>query len=60
MEDFEREYADELEMMTEESAHSAGPPSRRSLDFCSPALPRRKRSLSSESPLPTVSSENTM
>ncbi|CAI8035562.1 Chromosome transmission fidelity protein 18 homolog [Geodia barretti] len=56
MEDFEREYADELEMMTEESAHSAGPPSRRSLDFCSPALPRRKRSLSSESPLPTVSS----
>ena len=39
-------------------AFSTGPPSRRSLDLCSPALAPscRKRPLSSESPLPTMSS----
>lgn len=77
MEDFEREYAEELRMMTEESGescretvaelgakkahfppvHSAGPPSRRLLDLSSPTPPLsgRKRPLSSESPLPTLS-----
>ena len=39
------------------AVHSAGPPSRRSLDLRSPALTSsRKRSLSCESPLPTLTS----